>query len=77
MTSVPAKRFGIRGRGVLEKGAFADIAVWREDAFASAATYVKPHAFASGMEAVVVNGVLSFAKGEFTGSRAGRFLSRM
>ena len=76
MTSVPAKRFGIRGRGVLEKGAFADIAVWREDAFASAATYVKPHAFASGMEAVVVNGVLSFAKGEFTGSRAGRFLSR-
>ena len=76
MTSVPAKRFGIRGRGVLEKGAFADIAVWREDGFASTASYVKPHAFASGMEAVVVNGVLSFANGEFTGSRAGRFLSR-
>ena len=71
-----AKRFGIRGRGVLEKGAFADIAVWREDAFASTATYVKPHAFASGMEAVVVNGVLSFSSGDFTGARAGRFLER-
>jgi len=76
MTSVPAKRFGIRGRGVIEKGAFADIAVWREDAFASTATYVKPHAFASGMEAVVVNGELSFAAGDFTGRRAGRFLER-
>lgn len=76
MTAVPAKRFGIRGRGVLEKGAFADIAVWREDGFASTATYVKPHAFASGMEAVVVNGVLSFSSGGFTGARAGRFLER-
>ncbi len=76
MTSVPAKRFGIRGRGVLEKGAFADVAVWREDDFASTATYVKPHAFASGMEAVVVNGVLSFSSGGFTGARAGRFLER-
>ena len=76
MTSVPARRFGIRGRGVLEKGAFADIAVWREDEFASPATYVKPHAFAVGMEAVVVNGVLSYLSGKFTGDRAGRFLSR-
>ena len=76
MTSVPAKRFGIRRRGVLEKGAYADIAVWREDEFASPATYVKPHAFASGMEAVVVNGELSLSAGAFTGVRAGRFLSR-
>jgi len=56
MTSVPARRFGIRGRGVIEKGAFADIAVWDEAKFRSAATYDKPHQFAEGVKLVLVNG---------------------
>ena len=33
MTSVPARRFEIKGRGVIEKGSFADIVVWRETEF--------------------------------------------
>ena len=74
MTSVPARRFGIRGRGVLEKGAFADIAVWSEGEFASAATYVEPHKFASGVKCVMVNGTVPYANGSFTGERGGRFL---
>ncbi|MBP5285571.1 MAG: amidohydrolase family protein, partial [Kiritimatiellae bacterium] len=56
MTSAPAKRFGIRSRGVLEKGAFADIAIWEEDAFRADATYLAPHRFSSGMKRVFVNG---------------------
>jgi len=76
MTSVPAKRFGIRDRGVLTRGAFADIAVWHEEDFRDAATYTAPHAFVTGMEAVFVNGVLSYRAGRFTGSRAGRLLAR-
>ena len=75
MTSVPARRFGIRGRGVLEKGAFADIAVWNEAAFRSSATYDRPHQFAAGMVSVVVNGEVSFGPAR-TGRRAGRFLER-
>ena len=74
MTSVPARRFGLRGRGVLEKGAFADIAVWSEGEFASAATYVEPHKFASGVKCVMVNGTVPYANGRFTGERGGRFL---
>ena len=76
MTSVPALRFGITSRGVIERGAFADLAVWKEDEFASKATYVAPHQFASGVKYVMVNGVLSYAEGRFTGERAGRFLER-
>ena len=76
MTSVPARRFGIAGRGVIEKGAFADIAVWKEGEFAAAATYDAPHRFSRGVKAVVVNGVVSYADGKFTGDRAGRFLER-
>ena len=76
MTSIPARRFGLRGRGVLEKGAFADIVVWKEDEFRSTATYVDPHRFASGVKCVMVNGTVPFAAGRFTGERGGRFLER-
>ncbi len=76
MTSVPARRFGIRGRGVIEKGAFADVAVWREDSFRDVATYEKSHAFCEGMEAVFVNGVLSYRPGEFLHAGAGLLLER-
>ena len=76
MTSVPARRFGIRGRGVLEKGAFADVVVWKEDEFRSEATYVDPHRFASGVRLVMVNGETPYRAGRFTGNRSGRFLER-
>ena len=77
MTSVPARRFGIAHRGVIEKGAFADLAIWKEDEFASKATYVEPHQFSSGVKAVVVNGAVSYADGKFSENRAGRFLERI
>ena len=76
MTSVPARRFGLRGRGVLEKGAFADVVVWKESEFKGTATYTEPHQFASGVKCVVVNGTVPYIDGRFTGERGGRFLER-
>ena len=76
MTSVPARRFGIRGRGVLEKGAFADVAIWREERFRNTATYAESHSFCDGMEKVFVNGSLAYDGGTFTHSGTGRFLER-
>jgi len=67
MTSVPAKRFGIKDRGVIEKGAFADIVVWDEAKFRATATYDKPHQFTEGVKAVLVNG---------KAKEGGRFLVR-
>ena len=76
MTSVPARRFGLRGRGVLEKGAFADVVVWKEGEFRSVSTYDRPHQFATGVKCVMVNGTVPYRDGRFTGSRGGRFLER-
>ena len=76
MTSVPAARFDIRDRGVIRPGAYADLAVWREDDFRENATYMSPHAFSEGVEAVLVNGAVSYRGGMFTGNRSGRFLER-
>ncbi len=56
MTSVPADRFGLQNRGRLTPGAFADIAVWREEDFVCTATYANPHQFATGVESLWVNG---------------------
>ena len=74
MTSVPAQRFGIYRRGVLECGAFADVAVWKDSSFGSASTYSSPHSFSTGVKAVMVNGAMTFLDGAFTGARGGRFI---
>ncbi|MBR2356346.1 MAG: amidohydrolase family protein [Kiritimatiellae bacterium] len=75
MTSVPARRFGIRGRGTIERGAFADIAVWSESEFRSPATYTEPHRFAEGMRHVLVNGAVA-TLGAAARRNAGRLLER-
>jgi N-acyl-D-amino-acid deacylase len=76
MTSLPAQRFGLAGRGTIRKGAYADIAIWREEDFCETATYAKPHAFSRGVQAVFVNGKLSYRDGRFMGAGGGRLLSR-
>lgn len=76
MTSVPAKRFGLKGRGVIEKGAFADIVVWKEEEFRIQASYTEPHSFTTGVRCVMVNGRIPYRDGKFTGERSGRFLER-
>ena len=76
MKFVPAARFGIRDRGVVRAGAYADLAVWREESFHETSTYTAPHSFASGVEAVLVNGAVAYRSGAFTQDRAGVFLER-
>ena len=76
MTSVPAARFGIRDRGVIRAGAYADVTIWHEGSFRENATYMSPHAFSEGVEAVLVNGAVAYSAGAFTGNRSGRFLER-
>ena len=76
MTGAVADRFGIKGRGVLARGNFADLAVWREDDFRMNATYLQPHRFSSGVKLTMVNGAIPYRDGAFTGARAGRLLER-
>ena len=76
MTSVIADRFGIRGRGRIKKGAYADLVIWNEAEFKAKATFADPHQFTGGVKAVMTNGVISYCDGKFTGNRGGRFLER-
>ena len=76
MTSVIADRFGIKGRGRIEKGAFADLVIWNEAEFKAKATFTDPHQFTGGVKCVMTNGVICYRDGKFTGRRGGRFLER-
>ncbi|MGZ4113758.1 MAG: N-acyl-D-amino-acid deacylase family protein [Actinomycetota bacterium] len=74
MTSVPAERFGLRGRGRIAAGAFADLVLFDPDRIEDVATFERPHAFPNGIDVVVVNGAIAW-DGE-RGERAGRVLRR-
>ena len=76
MTSVIADRFGIKGRGRIETGAFADLVIWDEAEFKAKATFTEPHQFTGGVRCVMVNGSIPYRDGAFTGDRGGRFLER-
>jgi N-acyl-D-amino-acid deacylase len=76
MTSLPATRFELRGRGVLRPGAYADVVVFDFDALDDGSTIEQPHAYCRGVEHVLVNGTAVVAEGEHTGARPGRMLRR-
>ena len=76
MTSLPAERFGLAGRGRVREGYCADLVLFDAEAVRDAATFAEPVRSAEGIVAVWVNGVLSYKNQASTGLRAGRFLPR-
>ncbi|MFN2445012.1 MAG: amidohydrolase family protein [Vicinamibacterales bacterium] len=65
MTSLPATVFGLKDRGVLRPGAWADIVVIEPDKVADLATYAEPHQLSVGIDTIVVNGRLARLDGKF------------
>lgn len=76
MTAKPARKFGLRRRGVIEQGACADIVVFDPGTVIDRATWAEPHQYSVGIEHVLVNGQLAVHDGETTGALAGRVLRR-
>jgi N-acyl-D-amino-acid deacylase len=74
ITALPAQRLGLADRGVIRKGAWADLAVFDPEAFRETATTFEPNRLAVGMRHVLVNGVVAMKNGELTGNRAGQVL---
>ena len=74
MTSLPATVFGLKDRGQLRAGAFADVLLFDLAKVNDAATYEKPHQLAEGMNDIIVNGELVRRDGKFTGTLPGRVL---
>ena len=74
MTGMPARRLGLRDRGVVRVGARADLVVFDPRRVIDVATFEEPHRYPEGIEHVVVNGRFVIKDGEHTGSLPGRVL---
>jgi N-acyl-D-amino-acid deacylase len=74
LAALPAHNLGIRDRGMLKPGYFADIAVFDPATIRDNATYDRPQLFATGMREVFVNGVEVVRDGAHTGATPGRFV---
>lgn len=71
MTGLPAGILGLRHRGRLAIGAWADIVIFDPHTVSDRATYGLAHRHAAGIRDVLVNGVPVWRSGAYTGYRPG------
>jgi N-acyl-D-amino-acid deacylase len=73
-TSLPAETLGLKDRGLLKPGYFADVLVFDPKTFNERATYQSPRVLATGVRYLTVNGQLAIDGGSLTTALAGRTL---
>jgi N-acyl-D-amino-acid deacylase len=76
MTSMPAKKMGLKKRGVLTKEFYADIVIFDPKTVADLATYTEPAQYSKGINTVIVNGIVVIDGGEHSGKLPGKILHR-
>ncbi len=74
MTGASAARVGLRDRGVVRRGMFADLTLFDPARVQDRATFDEPNQYPEGIEYVIVNGQLEVDKGQRTAANAGRVL---
>ena len=72
VTQNPATRFGLKDRGTLEVGKFADIVVFNDETISDQATFEDPAVYPVGINYVLVNGDVAVDHERCTGVLAGR-----
>ena len=75
MSGATAQRLGIRDRGILREGYYADISIFNAQEIRDLATFEEPHQYAEGVEYVIVNGVLALDEGSITTARPGQIIN--
>lgn len=77
MTGLPARRFGLAGRGELRPGAAADVTLFDAAQVIDGASFDAPTTPPRGIRLVLVNGRVALHDGQPQDDRAGRVLRRM
>lgn len=71
MTSLPAQKFQLKNRGLLQPGFYADIVIFDPATVQDVSTFERPHAYSTGFHFVIVNGKVTVDQERHTGARAG------
>src|SRR3954468_5744316 len=74
LSALPAENLGLKDRGRLKAGYYADVVAFDPATIHDNATFARPQVYATGMRHVFVNGVAVIRDGEHTGATPGRFV---
>ena len=73
-TGLPAEIIGLRDRGLIRTGQWADIVIFDAKRIRDNATFSDPHRHSEGIEWVLVNGEIVLERGRSNQARAGKVL---
>ena len=76
MSLLPAQTIGIKKRGLIKKGVFADITIFDKNTIIDKATFEDPHQYSEGIYYVLVNGSVAIDDGKFQNIKAGVVLRK-
>ncbi len=76
MTGFPAQKLGLKNRGILKEGFFADITIFDQETIAEQATFTDPHNYSTGIKHVIVNGKLTINNGKHESVMNGTILKK-
>jgi N-acyl-D-amino-acid deacylase len=74
MTGLPAANVGLKQRGLIREGYFADITIFDPKTVIDRATFEEPNQYPVGINFVIVNGQIEVDEGKRTPALAGRVL---
>ncbi len=74
MTSWPAERMRLNGRGVIREGGWADVTIFNYDKLQDRSTYKEPDQYPTGIDFVLVNGQVVVDQGKHTAAKPGMVL---
>jgi dihydroorotase/N-acyl-D-amino-acid deacylase len=74
MTGLPASNVGLKQRGLLRQGYFADITIFDPKTVIDRATFEEPNQYPVGINYVIVNGQIEVDNGQRTPTNSGRVL---
>jgi len=75
-TGAPAEKLGLRDRGLVKTGYWADLVLFDALEIRDTATYEAPHQYPEGIRYVIVNGDVVVENGHHTGARPGRIVGK-
>jgi len=76
MTSLPAMKVGLKDRGIIREGFWADLLVFDADNISDRASFAEPHQYPEGISHIIVNGQVVAKNRKLTGVQTGRVLVR-
>jgi N-acyl-D-amino-acid deacylase len=76
ITGGPARKLGLKNRGLVKKGYWADLVLFDPQKIIDKADFENPYQFPEGIEYVWINGKMAVEQGNYTGQRAGQVLKK-